>query len=393
MAGPVIYNQFPAANVRNTFDKLELNSNEIFGTIFNMIISQTVFADSIGNTKFSIVDKFRTDGSMYGDTKLFYASDILGSRPWANYDEATNLLKTKRPQDPKMQAVSIDQFRQINITVDNYLSKRAWSTEGAFSTFHSTILARIRQTKNVYDETLINQFIGCEEVVDNEKLTQFIPLPDGDTEADNRLYAQTMAMELANILAEMADISRDYNEYGFMRNYDPSDLILIWNIEEHNKILKLDVPTIFHKDGLFDSLEEHDMPARYFGTVNKIETNVDVDNEITRAACEFYVDTTTSQCYLDDEKITVDPENIKHYFAGELVGAGKYPAYYTYNQTSDVLFKIIHKDAIPFMSAFESATSFFNPRSLTENHYLTWGYSTPTHLKNFPFVTVKKGGN
>lgn len=390
MAGPVIYNQFPAANVKNTFDKLELNSNEIFGTLFNMIISQTVFADSIGNTKFSLVDKFRTDGSMYGDTKLFYASDILGSRPWGNYDEATNLLKTKRPDAPEMQSVSIDQFRQINITVDNYLSKRAWSTEGAFSTFHSTILSRIRQTKNVYDETLINQFIGCEEVENNEKLTQFISLPDGDTEADNRLYAQTMAMKLANILAEMADISRDYNEYSFMRNYDPSDLILIWNIEEHNKILKLDTPTIFHRDGLFDSLEEHDMPARYFGTVNKVEKVVGGANVTTRAACEFYVDA-NGACHLDDEQI-VDREGMKHYFAGELVAEGRYPAYYTYDQVSDVLFKIIHKDAIPFMSAFESATSFFNPRALVENHYLTWGYSTPTHLKNFPFVTVKRQG-
>lgn len=382
-----IYNQYPAMNVKDT---IELNSNEIFGSLFNMIISQTVFADSIGNTKFSLVDKFRTDGSMYGDTKLFYASDILGSRPWGNYAEATNLLKTKRPDAPEMQSVSIDQFRQINITVDNYLSKRAWSTEGAFATFHSTILARIRQTKNVYDETLINQFIGCEEV-EGEKLTQFISLPDGDTEADNRLYGQTMAMKLANILAEMADISRDYNEYGFMRNYDPSDLILIWNIEEHNKVIKLDLPTIFHKDGLFDALEEHDMPARYFGTVNKTQKVVGSANITTRAACEFYVDS-AGNCYLDDEKIA-DSNNIAaHYFAGELVAEGTYPAYYTYDQVSDVLFKIVHKDAIPFMSAFESATSFFNPRSLTENHYLTWGYSTPTHLKNFPFITVKRQG-
>ena len=290
-----------------------------------------------------------------------------------------------------MQSVSIDQFRQINITVDNYLSKRAWSTEGAFSTFHNTVLARIRQTKNVYDETLINQFIGCEEVTGN-KLTQTVALPSGTTESDNRLSAQTIAMTLANVLAEMADISRDYNEYGFMRNYDPSDLILIWNIEEHNKILKIDLPTIFHKDGLFDSLEQYDMPARYFGTINASQKVVSSTNTVTRAACEFYVDN-AGNCYLDDEKIADNKNLAAHYFAGELVAEGTYPANYTYDQSSDVLFKIIHKDAIPFMSAFESATSFFNPRSLTENHYLTWGYSTPTHLKNFPFVTVKRQGS
>ena len=41
------------------------------------------------------------------------------------------------------------------------------------------------------------------------------------------------------------------------------------------------------------------------------------------------------------------------------------------------------------MSAFETGTTFFNPRSLTENHYLTFGHNTLKYLKNYPFITVK----
>lgn len=381
-----IYNQFPAENVKNSFTSDFLNSNEIFGSIMNMIIGQVVFADAVGNTKYNLADKFRIDGSMYGDTKLFYASDVLGSRPWGNIDyaEAENLLATKKPEDPKMQAVSIDQFKMITVTVDNYLSKRAWSTEGAFATFHGVILARIRQTKNIHDETLINQFIGCEKVP-GEKTDITITVPGGGTEADNRIAAQTIAKRLADLLADMADISRDYNEYGFMRNYDPSELMVIWNVEQHNKILKLDVPTIFHKDGLFDAIEEHNMPARYFGKVNTSPKTVGASNITTRAATEFYVDA-GGNVDTDYERLTNNI--VAHYFAGELVKEGNYPSYFTYDEDPNIAFKVIHKDSIPFMSAFESATSFFNPRSLSENHYLIWGYASPCHLKNYPWVTA-----
>ena len=55
-----------------------LTPNEIFETLANMIISQEVFADNIGK-KQTLVSKGRVDGSMYGDTKLYYATDALES--------------------------------------------------------------------------------------------------------------------------------------------------------------------------------------------------------------------------------------------------------------------------------------------------------------------------
>ena len=55
-----------------------LTPNEIFETLANMIISQEVFADNIGK-KQTIVSKGRVNGSMYGDTKLYYATDALES--------------------------------------------------------------------------------------------------------------------------------------------------------------------------------------------------------------------------------------------------------------------------------------------------------------------------
>ena len=57
-----------------------LRANEIFITLFNMVISQEVFGDNISGTYGSLVDKSRVDGGLYGDTKLFYSADVLKSR-------------------------------------------------------------------------------------------------------------------------------------------------------------------------------------------------------------------------------------------------------------------------------------------------------------------------
>lgn len=117
----------------------QLRSNEIFSALYNMIISQEVFADNLGAHQ-TLVDKARVDGGLFGDTKLYYATDVLKSAPWGNDAEATNLLALHRPPAPECQAISLDIFRQICLTVDNYLTKRAWMNEGAFSSFNGVML-------------------------------------------------------------------------------------------------------------------------------------------------------------------------------------------------------------------------------------------------------------
>ena len=62
-------------NIQNAFT---LSPNEIYDTLANMIISQEVFADNIGKNQ-TLVDKARVDGTLYGDTKLYYATDVLYS--------------------------------------------------------------------------------------------------------------------------------------------------------------------------------------------------------------------------------------------------------------------------------------------------------------------------
>ena len=346
-----------------------LNPNEIFASLANMIISQEVFADNLGKHQ-TLVDKARVDGSLYGDKKLYYATDVLESHVWGADGEAANLLALDRPQDPEVQTITLDVFRQIRLTVDNYLTKKAWSTEGAFSSFNSVMLGWMRETKRVYDGTLYNVFIGTNESALGAQ-KQTVASKSASTP---ELEAKLIAEKIANILVEMGDYNRDYNDYGFLRSYGEDAIKVIWNSKFVNKIRKVDLPAIFHKEGLVDKFDEEVLPARYFGTKNTAKVTTTNNTGNYRSVIEK----------------TYTKSNVEyHVFPGDVIPAGVEIAVGEgYTVDADIICKIVVK-LPPFMSAFEVGTSFFNPRSLTENHYLTFGHNTLAALKNYPFVTLR----
>lgn len=379
-----------------TFNKT-LNSNEIFGSIANMIISQQVFSDNIQHNQ-TLVDKARVDGGLYGDTKLYYATDVLRSLAWGG-DSSNNILETFRPEDPSCQAIELNVFRQICLTVDSYLSKRAWSTEGAFSSFNAVMLGWMKDTKRVYDGTLYNTFIGTTVSTVGKQSPTALTLTDGKE-------GQEIAESLANLLVEMGDYSRDFNDYGYLRSYAKENIKVIWNSKWVNKIKKLDLPTLFHKEGLVDKFDEEVMPARYFGTIGTAAVTKANNDGTKRSAIEA-------------DYATAAGAVVTHVFPGDLIptgtvratavkkstatsGAtqGKYVAVTVnadtsaidantyYIEDSKVICKVLVK-LPPYMSAFEVATSFFNSRALNENHYLTFGHNTLEYLKNYPFITIK----
>lgn len=355
----------------------QLNANEIFGALYNMIISQQVFADNIKGTFGSLVNSARVDGSLWGDTKLYYSCDVLKSVAWGNDAEASNLLALDRPKAPECQKITLDTFRQIRLTTDQYLSKRAWSTEGSFQSFQSVMMGNMGNTKRIYDSTTYNAYLGTCAGASN-KATYNIPVGDitETGEEKRRLEAQMIAEYLANLVVNMEDISRDFNDYKQLRSYDKSDIKIIWNANYLNKITKLDLPTIFHKDGLLEGLGKEILPARYFGSVNT-SGGTTSSNKTIRALYEMDVTYTSG-----GQSVT------EHLFAGDLIPDGvTYLANTTYTTDDTIICKVVTK-LPPFMSAFEASTSFFNPRSLTENHYLTWGHNTLEYLKAFPMIKV-----
>lgn len=381
-----------------------LSTNELFGSIYNMIISQQVFSDNIKGTYDSLASKFKTDGGLYADTKLFYSTDVLKSHKFpatrnARIADATNLLALELPDDPECQSVTIDQFRQIRLSIESWLTKRAWSTEGAFSQFQSVMMGWIGATKKIYESTLINTYVGTTVSNANKAVVEvgIAAATQGLTgEEKNRVEAQTIAQKLADLMIEMKDVSRDFTDYKNLRSYDESDLMVIWNSDYVNKLTNLDLPTIFHNDKLFTDFSNV-LPSRYFGEVVTSATTKSDNDGTYRSLIETDYTTATSVG-------AMNKSNTTHVFPGDLIpsGTAKYDEdtntiasgilaneAYQNKEEKDIICKIVYKNAIPFMSAFETSTSFYNGRVLVENHYLTWGYSAPCYLFDKPFITVE----
>lgn len=373
-----------------------LHSNEIYAALSNQIISMNTFADNINGLDSSLADSMKTDGTLYGDTKGYVATDILRSYTWNNDAEAANLLKTFRPPMPKTQYLTLDVFRQIPCTLDDVLSKRPWSDEGSFSTFNSVMQGWMGDTKRVYDKTTVDAFVGTNETTLNNQ-TRTITLPtDTDKEAEARLQATAIAELLANIEVELADINT-VNDFGFTRSWSKGDLEVVWNAEYKNKILKRDLPTMFHKDGLID-FEGKTLPKHYFGvgvTTANVASYTGADKVF---AADGKYQPSKGKAYAAEELDITVGDTAYHLFAGQELPANAVvntaainAGLRVYVGDESIIFKIIKKgQACPYMSAFEQSTSFFNAKALLTNYYLTFGHNTMEHLKQYPWITVRK---
>lgn len=360
-----------------------LRKNDVLGLIYNMIINQRVFSRNI-TLKNRLVDKAKRNVGLYGDTELFYATDVLKSVPWGK-DGATNVLELHRPESPECQSISIDQYRQIALTLDNYLTKQAWGTEGAFNQFQTIMQGWMSDTKDLYDVTTYNAFFGTCESADEKAVdsgSQNISFTISDKVGNatgvekEKLEGMYIAQKLADLIDDLAEPSRAYNDYGNLRSYDPSQLKIVFNNKWVNKIKKVDLPAIYHNDiiKMGESLNH-----RYFGKVVKQDITADQNTGQYRSLIE------------------ADYGDV-HVFPGDLIPSGfaltrpehevtheKVNIAYTEDDT--IICKII-VEYPPYLSAFSVGTSFFNPRSLTENFYTTWGHNTLEHLYNFPMITV-----
>ena len=364
-----------------------LTANEIYNTLANMIISQQVFADNLSKHQ-TLVDKARVDGGLYGDTKLYYATDVLKSVEWGvakgreqEQLEAKNLLDLDRAEDPEVQAIKLDIFRQIRLTVDNYLTKRAFADEGTFASFNGVMLGWMQETKKVYDGTLYNVFIGTTETNVGK---QIVNVELDKSAAPSKSAGESIAKAMADLFTEMSDYTRDFNDYGYLRSYGDSEIKVIWNAKYFNQVKKIDLPSIFHDDALQSVFTGDVLPARYFGNVQKTKVAAAQNDGTYRS--------------LKEMDVTVS-DSVKHLFPGDLIPASidieldldkdnQRTIPVAYKEDDTIICKVVTK-LPPYMSAFETGTSFFNPRSLTENHYLTFGHNTLQYLKNYPFITVK----
>lgn len=400
-----------------------LNINEIYGSLRNMIISQRVYSGNIKGVAGSLVDSARVEGSLKGDTKLYISTDALPTHPWGGDAEAVNLLDIDRAPDPEVQAIVLDVFRQVRVTTDDLLSKRAFMTEEVFVEFNSILIAWLSDSKRIYDGTTYGAFIGTHVTTVGKQLQQInVSEARGNASSEieaNRLEAMEVGRHIADLLIKLKDVSTDFNDYAQVRSYGDEEIKVVWNSRWINRFRKVDYPTIFHSEGIVDKLDEYVLPEKYFGVVITSSNISDYSaatpttgkpiasatgaytpgenhaNGTLLSYVEKMVEVANAAADPRAKKSKKDNKYYVHVFPGfelpvgaTVVAEGDFEPGEVYIQTDDVICKIMTEFA-PYMSAFEIGSEFFNPRSHTRNNYLTFARNTLEHLAGKPFITVK----
>lgn len=383
-----------------------LNQNKITAALFNMIISQQVFDSKVASTE--LADRFRVDGTLFGDTKLYHSFDIGSPEDWLDDEEAPNLLALNRNKSGKTQSITMGVYKMISITVDQYLSKQAFMGEGTFAEYTSFLTGSLRKIKRVYDRSLINSAIGT-LTPSTDRCDINIETPKGTTiEETNRLEAQTIAAKIVVLKADLEDNNRDFNKLGYLRSYSSDEFIAVWNVEQHAKITKLDLPTIFHKDiDVKGGFKEYDLPSKWFGkaATSDLTLPTSAPETVTNRILESgWYDVATGTDIAVVKKPTAkavflwagDPVPYKGQVYTDnvrgvtvTVSATTLDSSLYYVVDNSIAFMLVHSSALPFMSGFETGTEFWNARSLTSNHYLIFGHNNLEFLEEYPRIRVR----
>lgn len=381
----------------------QLNSNEFYNSIFNQIRLAMVYANNLEGLDDSLAARYRADGGMYHDKSVYTDMDILYSRVWNPED--TNVLAPEAVVAPKQQEITVNKFRQIGLYTEEYLSKRAWQDAAKFDEFRSVVGKQVSETKKVFEQKMVDTYVGVIQNGGAQDRTLELPVVADDAEAQNRLQAQTIAKEIGDVLVKMKDTSNLYNKNGFLKSFNSDDFDVVWNAEYYNKVLYTDLPTIFHKENLLK--EGKVLDSHYFGTATLGSTST-ANGTTVRARREYFIPVDASGAY------AAAGPNVTHVFPGDLL-PNKTPinatgvdtftnitatingrsrtvsactSAFAYIANTKVICKIIHKDAIKYLSSFETGSEFWNPKNLTTNRYLTWAYAEPETLDGYPLITI-----
>lgn len=385
-----------------------LNTNEFYNSLYNAARLYMIYADNLkGMDKKNLAEKYRADGGMYNDQSVFTDMDVLYSRIWDPND--TNVLAPEAVVKPVQEKITVDQFRQIGIYTDEYLSKRAWMDPNTYDEFRSVVQKQSGETKRVYEQRLVDVFVGVEPSAASQTITLTLPT-DTDAEKQNRLQAQAIAKKIGDLFVELKDTTNNFNVNNFIKSFDKGDIDIIWNSDYYNQIRYVDLPTIFHKEDLLENGIV--LPARYFGTRKTITGDAHADGtDKYRAEMEAFIPVDATGKY------SATGTNVVHVFPGDVLpnltpissegtadyltkeftvnGVKRTIQYYTdvraYQVDPKIICKLVHKDAVKYMSSFETATEFWNPKNLTTNRYLTWAYAKPKLLNGYPFITLVAG--
>lgn len=374
-----------------------LNANTVYSSLFNFVRLVGVLGAKL-KIDDSNAQRYKLDGyGRYEDQLEWISCDVLTSKVFDPTD--TNVLATEQKVTPAYKIITVDQVRQIGLTLPtDFLASQAFQNANYFDEIVSLAQSMIQKTRKLYDQRLVDTYIGT-TVSTQGKQSQSVTLTGSSAQDDTLAIAE----KVSNILFDMADTTRDYNDRAYMSAFGKEDVEILWNSKYFSKMMKVGLPVTYNKDGVLEN--GRTLHARYFGT--PITTsNYSTYSASTPAAGKpidsddgTYVPGSNNANgtlrALAEQDITVSGTTT-HVFPGDELPAGavvyassevKIPCYI---EDAKVICKIISKDAIKYVSSIETETSFVNGKNHSQNFWLTFMYANPDRLPEETFTTLKQ---
>lgn len=378
--------QIAPASTASAFNGV-LNSNEIYEALFNLnILFQKLAPQEIDRDE--IVSTIEKSVGMFGDTGVLMGNDITGTYDWLNDAEASKLLAVNRNKSQKIEKYTIDQWRQSDITVDAYISKRGFIDEGTFALFNGYLVGTLSKNMDAYETGAVKTSLGTyTSPVAACTIEVSMPAADG-TEATERIRAAAIKKAILDLKIDMKDNQRKYNGYGFYASYKWDNFTPIWNSKYSNEINALALYSTFNPEFIKEATDGRVWSPKWFGNVyTSGNTTNGTLNTTSYSLIEQNSDGT------DNLVLTAEQEaaGVYRLFPGDLLPEGfTYKANEAYRVDPTVICKIFAPEYVVYMTGYQQGEAFYNPRSATTNHYLRKGFSKVGISKFRPFITLKE---
>lgn len=349
----------------------KLNQNKIYKIFTNMVLKIYVNGDIIKNTDAELLNDIREDVSLLGDKIKYRDFDILPRREWGGDAESVNLTKNYRLQHEKEFDLNIDQYSYFALTTDAYLSKNAFMSDRSFAEFQSALLNCIKSSKECFESTDYNAFIGTAKGLGSVKEISI---------TNDGMLAQRMSEGLANLWVELKRPTTKFNGYGYRRSYKDADIKVVWNAAYMNSITSISLPVLFSTpEGLKAKFSQYVWSPDFFGTMNAVSKKTADENTRYAVGVTDNIGTENEVVHLAGDPVTV----------GTTIADSTKILIPTYQVDPTIACQVLVDNPVPYVTQFEIANDFANPASLNTTHRVIYAHNTLEVLPGRPVVTVK----
>lgn len=341
-----------------------LNANKLISGLYNVLLNTRVF-DVKANAPDALISMATEEVSGYGDTKNYYSVDITETRDYNALSETErhNILATFPIGSVENDVVVVDRIRESAITVPtSFYTKQACTSEGVFTQLTGVIESLVSKTMKLSQTLRYNAMLGTTKNTTGQA-TVTVALSGS---AQDKTLA--IAKAIQDIKFALADPSRDYTDTGFMRSFDESDLIVVWNESYLSQMEKIGLPVTYHNELGFDF--KYHLPARFFGNKKSGTSG------------------TTSDRVLEEQKI-----GSNHYFPGDKLKANGTAINGTlYTENPKVIAVVMTKPNVTLpnlvATSAQGTQNFYNTRARDNNLYLLEFSNTLKKLADSVMIQV-----